>query len=211
MQWCWACFILKPTLLELLKLNKKGGHDIQMLESLPKDTPPFPDSVTCVVPSAPTWLVSERSLKKITQVCKGHSGSETWMDPKLILIITSYEADPSRSHQFSEAVFSAVKEGFEDYLSTGLSSISIIFHNFYKQAQTEQCSVLSKVLVGLAQPTLQCSASLGGVQPEGRAWARSRRELLGGSVWELVDLPVDDILPQISNPKTNLKISWIEM
>lgn len=63
--------------------------------------------------------------------------------------------------------------------------------------------------MGLAQPTLRCSTNFSGVQPGGPAYARSRRELLGGSAWEPVDLTVDDILPQISNPKTNLKISWI--
>lgn len=154
------------------------------------------------VPPTPTWLVSEQSPKKIQKYAgvQGSLGVRN-LDLKLILIITSYEADPSKSYQFSEAVFSAVK-GRIWRRSTGLSSISIIFHNFYKQAQTEQCSV-SKVLVRLAQSTLQCSTNLSGVQPEGQAWARSRRELLGGSTWELVGLTTDDILPQIGSPQTN--------
>lgn len=45
-----------------------------MLESLAKDTPPFPDSMTCAAGPHPTGL---RVVSENTPACKGHSGSET--------------------------------------------------------------------------------------------------------------------------------------
>lgn len=118
----------EPTRPELLEqVNKGRAHDTQMVERHPKDMPHFLTARPVTYASYPHLTGLQRTPAGVQGLLRVRS---------LTLALISYEADPS--HMSSPGpVFSAVKWG-SPMLSRGLSSISINFHDFYKQAQTEQ-------------------------------------------------------------------------